>query len=265
MADMNTLKLLKESLFLIEDMARGVGGMVLQDYQRFNEVPMQLLKAIEQLSLEALTEPPLDGDLENQMPLQQLREEWRAMFDDWLELAAALATVPDMISPSLMLRLSHHAIEGDGPRGKAYQRDHRGVIPYKSECEWGAGVWLRVRDGLRGRPVVSVKEYKKHKAPSDWFTSVVVADRELTPYKSDIKGRAEYEAAEWYWLLNGGPKPEMGEWLERTRDTSQDVILPDPNAPCARGPADAVAPGPKGPHKTCPRYGGPCMCVFGGC
>lgn len=43
----------------------------------------------------------------------------------------------------------------------------------------------------------------------DYFTRVAVGGRSLTLYRSKIKGRCEYHAAEFNWLLNGGEKPHI--------------------------------------------------------
>jgi hypothetical protein len=70
--------------------------------------------------------------------------------------------------------------------------------------------------------VCSVKTMKLSDGREDHYVSIRVGDREITPYKFTIKGRAEYEVAELNWLLNGAEKPDILDWLDRTRD---------PNAP----------------------------------
>jgi hypothetical protein len=68
-------------------------------------------------------------------------------------------------------------------------------------------------------PVVSVLEMKTSAGP-DYFVSIKCGDRELTPYSFKIKGRAEFSAAEFQWLLNGGEKPDLSDWLDRTAITA---------------------------------------------
>ncbi|WP_143748402.1 Lar family restriction alleviation protein [Mesorhizobium carmichaelinearum] len=46
-------------------------------------------------------------------------------------------------------------------------------------------------------------------AGDDHFVSIERAGRQITPHKYRIKGRAEYDVAEWNWVLNGGPKPHI--------------------------------------------------------
>lgn len=49
----------------------------------------------------------------------------------------------------------------------------------------------------------------KTSAGSDYYVTVRCGDRELTPHMFKIKGRADYEVAEWLWLFNGGEKPDI--------------------------------------------------------
>lgn len=66
-------------------------------------------------------------------------------------------------------------------------------------------------------PIVSVLEMKTSAGP-DYFSSIRCGDRQLEIHKHKIKGRAEFEVAEFQWLLNGGEKPNMIDWLDRTDD-----------------------------------------------
>jgi len=62
----------------------------------------------------------------------------------------ALRDVPEMPSPFILKHLGTAAKwPDDNNRGKALQRSlGLDVIPPKSECEGGAGLWERIRRGL---------------------------------------------------------------------------------------------------------------------
>jgi hypothetical protein len=64
---------------------------------------------------------------------------------------------------------------------------------------------------------ISVKTMKLSDGREDHYVSIRVGDREITPHKYSIKGRAEFDVAEWNWLLNGAEKPDVVDWLDRTR------------------------------------------------
>lgn len=81
----------------------------------------------------------------------------------------------------------------------------------------------RIGASVMPRPIVTVLEMKTS-AGSDHYVQVKCGTRSLTPYMSKIKGRAEYSAAEFEWLLNGGEKPRLGDWLDRTAEPA----LPKP-------------------------------------
>lgn len=46
-------------------------------------------------------------------------------------------------------------------------------------------------------------------AGTDHFVVVECAGRMITPHAYQIKGRAEFDAAEWNWVFNGGEKPDI--------------------------------------------------------
>ena len=70
----------------------------------------------------------------------------------------------------------------------------------------------------REAAVCSVKTMKLSDGREDHYVSIMVGDREITPYRFTIKGRAEFEVAELNWLLNGAEKPDILDWLDRTCD-----------------------------------------------
>lgn len=49
----------------------------------------------------------------------------------------------------------------------------------------------------------------KTSSGEDHYVSVVCDGRELTPHMFKERWKAEYEAAEWQWLLNGAEKPDI--------------------------------------------------------
>lgn len=65
-------------------------------------------------------------------------------------------------------------------------------------------------------PVCAVAEMKTS-AGSDYFVSVRVGDREITPHAFKERWKAEYEVAEWKWLLNGGDKPDLMAYGPKAR------------------------------------------------
>lgn len=89
---------------------------------------------------------------ENRLSIEELRREVRECWDREQMLAEALRDAPEMPHPWLLLFLSRAAKwPEDNNIGKMLQRrDKLGLdaIPPKSECEGGAGVWYRIRQGL---------------------------------------------------------------------------------------------------------------------
>jgi hypothetical protein len=49
----------------------------------------------------------------------------------------------------------------------------------------------------------------KTSAGSDYYVTVRYGDRELTPHMYKIKGRADYDVAEWKWIFGQGDKPDI--------------------------------------------------------
>lgn len=87
---------------------------------------------------------------ENTMTIEELRREVRECWDLERALANALRDAPEMPSPWVLLFLSRASKwPEDSNLGKLLQRKFRlDKIPPKSECETGAGVWYRIRQGL---------------------------------------------------------------------------------------------------------------------
>jgi hypothetical protein len=87
---------------------------------------------------------------ENTLTIEQLRREVRECWDLQMDIAHALRDVPEVPPPWVLMFLSRAAKwPEDNSLGKLMQRKHRlEAIPPKSECEGGAGVWYRIRQGL---------------------------------------------------------------------------------------------------------------------
>lgn len=91
-----------------------------------------------------------DEPYENTLSIDDLRREVRRCWDNENALFEALKDLPEVPPPHVLLfidRASNWAI--DSPQGKRMQREYgSAAIPYKSECESGAGFWYRIRQGL---------------------------------------------------------------------------------------------------------------------
>jgi hypothetical protein len=91
---------------------------------------------------------------------------------------------------------------------------------------WNRRPALTAYEAAKGdRPHVSVREMKlgpgsDGEPRSDFFVSIKVGDREVTPHMFRERFKSEYHVALYDWLLNGGEKPELmafapGEWPAR--------------------------------------------------
>lgn len=87
---------------------------------------------------------------ENTLSVEELRRELRYYLDLHYGILHALRDVPEMPSPFVLLHLGTVAKwPEDSNRGKELQRKlGLDVIPPKSECECGAGLWDRILRGL---------------------------------------------------------------------------------------------------------------------
>ena len=99
--------------------------------------------------------------IEDRMTLEELRSEVRRCWDQQSDLAQALEDIPDMPTHNA-LRLLMHFPKGCwlhvAGLGKIEQRRlndltkyefHEQPVPYKSEYESAAGVWVVLREALR--------------------------------------------------------------------------------------------------------------------
>lgn len=100
----------------------------------------------------------MSGELEpyeNTLSISELRSELRHALDVKYGILHALCDAPLFPSPFVLLHLGTVAkFPDDWNRGKKLQREHGlEVIPPKTECELGAGLWERIRGGLTaGQP-----------------------------------------------------------------------------------------------------------------
>jgi hypothetical protein len=98
---------------------------------------------------------------ENTLSIEELRREVRECWDRELAIANALRDLPEMPPPWVLLFFDRAAKwPEDSNLGKKIQRElGLDAIPPKSECETGAGVWYRIRQGLLAErpeePIVS--------------------------------------------------------------------------------------------------------------
>jgi|SRR6185369_9806398 len=91
-----------------------------------------------------------DEPYENKLSIEELRREVRELWDLQMDIVEAIRDVPEVAPPWVLMFLSRAAKWPEDNRlGKLMQQKHRlEVIPPKSECEGGAGVWYRIRKGL---------------------------------------------------------------------------------------------------------------------
>jgi hypothetical protein len=58
-------------------------------------------------------------------------------------------------------------------------------------------------------PVVSIKKMRKSGDEADYFVSIRVGDRDVTPHRFTEEYKAAYHVALYDWLLNGGDEPDL--------------------------------------------------------
>lgn len=87
---------------------------------------------------------------ENTLSIDELRREVRECWDRERAIANALRDLPEMAPPWILLFLDRAAKwPEDNNLGKLLQRKlGLEAIPPKSECEGGAGIWYRIRQGM---------------------------------------------------------------------------------------------------------------------
>jgi len=91
-----------------------------------------------------------DEPYENSLTVEELRRELRRCWDIENALIRSLKDLPDVAPPRVCLFLNRAAKwREDNNIGIMLQRKHGlTVVPPKSECEGGAGVWYRIRQGM---------------------------------------------------------------------------------------------------------------------
>jgi hypothetical protein len=97
-----------------------------------------------------ITQMAIDQDYLMSLSVEELRRELKHAWEVKYGLLNALRDAPEMPPPFVLLHLDHAAKwPEDNNLGKKLQRElGLDKIPPKSECEGGAGVWHRIRQGL---------------------------------------------------------------------------------------------------------------------
>lgn len=92
----------------------------------------------------------IDKDYLMSLSVDELRRELEHALEVKYGLLKALRDAPEMPEPFVLLHLDFAAKwPEDNNIGKKLQREMGlDAIPPKSECEGGAGVWSRIRQGL---------------------------------------------------------------------------------------------------------------------
>lgn len=72
-------------------------------------------------------------------------------------------------------------------------------------------------------PICDVAEMRLSGDRCDYFVRIRVGDREITPHVFRERWKAEYEVAEWQWLLNGGEKPDLMDFGPRSHSEASDA------------------------------------------
>lgn len=90
--------------------------------------------------------------IEDTYTLEQCRKEFRYYCDLHYGILFALRDLPEMPEPWILMHLATAArYPEDFNKGKELQQKLGSkVIPYKHECEGGAGFWFRLREKLNG-------------------------------------------------------------------------------------------------------------------
>lgn len=86
----------------------------------------------------------------NSLSVDELRRELTRALEVQYGILFALRDLPEFPSAFILKELSTSArYPDDSNRGKELQREHgSSVIPFNHECEMGAGLWERIRNGL---------------------------------------------------------------------------------------------------------------------
>lgn len=91
----------------------------------------------------------VDENYINRLTAEQARLELLIALENQYALLDALRNAPEIADPIVLHFLSSAAAYEDKDLGKLLQRKHRlDAVPPVSECETGAGIWWRIRQGL---------------------------------------------------------------------------------------------------------------------
>lgn len=92
----------------------------------------------------------VDENYVNSLSVEEARRELIYTLDRYYGILHALRDAPEVPEPYVLIALSSAAkYPTDNNAGRKMQCDLGSeVIPFKNECEGGAGVWQRIRRGL---------------------------------------------------------------------------------------------------------------------
>lgn len=95
----------------------------------------------------------IDEKYVNSLTIDELRRELIHSLEVQYGILHALRDAPTFPSAFVLMHLgSAGKFPDDSNRGKELQREHGSkIIPFKSECEIGAGLWDRIYNGLVGK------------------------------------------------------------------------------------------------------------------
>lgn len=102
----------------------------------------------------------VDEDYINSLNIGDLRIEAKYALEVKYGLLNALRDLPEFPEPFVLIHLAQAAkYPDDFNLGKELQRTHGlNVIPPKHECEGGAGLWRRIRNGLIELSALKIKQ-----------------------------------------------------------------------------------------------------------
>lgn len=74
-----------------------------------------------------------------------------------------------------------------------------------------------------------VTESRESNKPMEYWVTIECRGTTITPNKYIIRGRAEYDVAEWDHILNGAPKPNILDFDTDPPDSDAQLSVPGPN------------------------------------
>ncbi len=88
------------------------------------------------------------------------------------------------------------------------------MLPLAAVPEIGKEIAEKPEKQVNGAvaPLVQVKPLQLSDGRKDYFVSIQVGDREITPYVFQEEYKAAYEAASFDWLLNGAEEPSIADY-----------------------------------------------------